>query len=181
MATSTSTTTAKKAAAAPAASTAAADKAAADRAAEDAARVEDERKQREEAEKQREKDAKATEGEYDTTEDPDTAVDSQGDVVAVESGGAISQPAGPGPITYTDHRGINRIAGGFDDGWTPAPVDPDPAIVRQNEAAMARVKEGQRQTEERLGILGGDGKERPKTADEKADEENAKAAKKAKS
>lgn len=162
-----STPAAKKAAAAPATAKAAED---------EAKRVAEEEKQRKEAEKQREKDAKATEGEHDTTDDPDTAVDVQGDVVALETGGAIAQPVGPVPTTYVDHLGVNRIAGGFDDGWVPAPVDPDPALVRQNEAAMERIKKAQHEADERQGLLGAKA-ERPKSADEKANEENAKKAK----
>ena len=130
--------------------------------------------------KQRQADAKDTEGDADTTADPDTARDTFGDIITVESGGAIAQPMTTAPVTYTDNRGVERIAGGFDDGWGPAPVDPGPALVRQNEAAMDRIRQGRENTARRQGELGA-GQERPLSADEKADRENAKAARKGKS
>lgn len=178
MVTSDPATTAKKAAAPAPAKKAAATPPTVDEkaAAEEAARVEQERKDREAAEKQREKDAKATEGEFDTTDDPDTARDTYGDVITVESGGAIAQPVGPVVTTYTDSHGIDRIAGGFDDGWVPAPIDPDPALVRQNEAAMQRIRDARTESERRQGILGATDK-RAESRDEKANKENAKASK----
>ena len=125
--------------------------------------------------KDRKKDASATEGDFDTTADPDTMRDTFGDVVTTESGGAIAQPLTTSPVTYTDNRGVERIAGGFDDGWVPAPVDPDPAHVRQNEAAMERIRTSREDTARRQGELHGDA---VIGADEKANEENRKAAKK---
>ena len=64
---------------------------------------------------------------------------------------AIAEPEG----TYATHRtvegkdGVERIIVGSDDGWEPAPVDPDPVQV---ERAKARLKaEEERKTQRTSG------------------------------
>lgn len=81
----------------------------------------------------------------------DTAVDPHGDRVSLAA--TVSEPIRMPLVTYTDNRGVERLAGGFDDGWEPAQVDPDPKLVARNEARFEHLKEAGKKREERQEAL----------------------------
>jgi hypothetical protein len=64
----------------------------------------------------------------------------------VDTGHGITQPEDSNtPLsTSTDALGIDRVVlSGVQDGWTPAPVDPDPVAVKRAEEREKRREEGQ--------------------------------------
>jgi hypothetical protein len=81
----------------------------------------------------------------------DTAVDQHGDRVSLSA--TVSEPIRMPFVTYTDNRGVERLAGGFDDGWEPAQVDPDPKLVARNEARLEHLEEAGKKREERQEAL----------------------------
>lgn len=81
----------------------------------------------------------------------DTAVDQHGDRVSLAA--TVSEPIRMPLVTYTDNRGVERLAAGFDDGWEPAQVDPDPKLVARNEARFEHLKEAGKKREERQEAL----------------------------
>jgi hypothetical protein len=79
--------------------------------------------------------------------DTDTVVDPHGDRVAIP--GTVAEPVRTAPLTFTDNRGVERLVGGFDDGWEPAQVDPDPLLVAHNEARQAELDQAAKDLEKR--------------------------------
>lgn len=90
-------------------------------------------------------------GEPDT--EPSASTDAKRDPrtdnpLRTEDGLGIRQPAGPVQPSVKDHQGVARhVSVGVEDGWEPAPIDPDDKAV---EAAKKRNDE----QEERLDAAG---------------------------
>lgn len=79
--------------------------------------------------------------------DEDTVVDPHGDRVSIP--GTVVEPIRTAPVTFQDNRGVDRLVGGFDDGWEPAQVDPDPLLVAHNEARLAELEQAGKDRDKR--------------------------------